>query len=320
MSEIAIFSTSVDSPTYEPVVRDLSERGYDVWVYSADRVAKGIDSLEIRIGKGEDFKLIHNEREHSLSTIKSAWYRHPYLFNMQMPDKAKEMCIEREIDALQESVWQQIPDNAWLNHPAAMTKAQAKLSQLSLAQTLGFSIPNTIIANRWNSINGLLDDETIIVKMSKGLTYEANKARVLYTTKLSKSMRNELSTNNPFPGIYQEYLEKKREWRITVVGDDAFEAAIYTEDEVKDDWRKHQFSSGVRFSREYMPKQEIKRCISFLGHLGLTYGTFDFVEDKDGKITFLECNTNGQFRWLEDTLGFPISNAIADVLIQRNNQ
>ncbi len=69
-----------------------------------------------------------------------------------------------------------------------------------------------------------------------------------------------------------------------------------------------------------MPQNEIDKCVAFLGRLGLVYGAFDFVENKEGKITFLECNTNGQFRWLEDILGLPISNAIADQLIIKNNR
>lgn len=40
----------------------------------------------------------------------------------------------------------------------------------------------------------------------------------------------------------------------------------------------------------------------------------DFVEDHKGKITFLECNANGQYGCLETDLDYPISEAIADDL------
>lgn len=239
---------------------------------------------------------------------------------MQILDKARELCVEKEIDLLQESVWQQIPDDSWLNHPGIMDRSRAKLAQLSLAKSLGFNIPKTVVTNNWNAINLKFIDETIIVKMSKGLVYDNNKARVLYTTPLNKESREGLSEENPFPGIYQEYLGKKREWRITIVGDDAFEAAIYTTEDAKDDWRKHQLTQNIAFKKESMPQSETEKCVAFLEHLGLIYGAFDFVENNEGKITFLECNTNGQFRWLEDILGLPISNAIADQLIIKNNR
>lgn len=40
------------------------------------------------------------------------------------------------------------------------------------------------------------------------------------------------------------------------------------------------------------------------------------IEDPDGRIVFLECNPNGQYGWLEEQLGFPISQAIAGELIK----
>lgn len=126
-----------------------------------------------------------------------------------------------------------------------------------------------------------------------------------------------LSGNNPFPAIYQEYMPKQREWRITVVGDEVFQAAIYTDEEAKDDWRKYQLTSKVTFKKEMMPDTEVERCVEFLKRLGLVYGAFDFIESYDEQITFLECNTNGQFRWLEDSLGFPVTDAIVSKLIEK---
>ncbi len=320
MSEVGIFSTSIDVPTYGPVAENLNSRGYSVWIYNADRIAQGLDVIDIRVNDVEDFEICQNGTRHNLQDLKSAWYRHPYIFNLQIDDKARSLSLEKEIDSLQESIWRQIPDNAWLNHPETMDRSRAKLAQLSLAKLLGFNIPNTLVTNRWSSINKVFEDEPIIIKMSKGIIYNNTKANVLYTTVLSKEQRDGLYGHNPFPGIYQEYLDKKREWRITVVGEDVFEAAVYTDSNAKDDWRKHQFTEGVTFKKESMASSEIEKCWAYLGHLGLIYGAFDFVEDSNGKITFLECNTNGQFRWLEDSLGFPISNAIADRLVDKINQ
>ena len=320
MSEVGIFSTSIDFPTYKPVVENLIARGYEVWLYNADKVAQGLDAVEICVNDANDFKILHNGLEHKLDEITSAWYRHPYIFNFQIYDKAKSLSLEKEVEALQESIWQQIPDNAWLNHPEIMDRSRAKLAQLSLAKLLGFNIPNTLVTNRWSSIDKVFEDKPIIIKMSKGVIYDNNEANLLYTTTLSKEQRDGLYGNNPFPGIYQEYLDKKREWRITVVGEDVFEAAIYTDEGAKDDWRKHQLTERVTFKKESMPSSETDKCLAYLGHLGLVYGAFDFVEDRHGKITFLECNTNGQFRWLEDSLGLPISNAIADRLVDKINQ
>ncbi|HVC35873.1 MAG TPA: hypothetical protein VNE40_00295 [Candidatus Dormibacteraeota bacterium] len=220
------------------------------------------------------------------------------------------------MDALQDSLISLIPDGTWLNDPSRMNKAQDKIGQLILAKELGFSIPSTIVSNHWKSIDGFFNEDEYIIKMPKGITYANNRAKVLYTTKLDPAKRKDLSDDNPYPGIFQKFINKQREWRVTVVEDNVFEAAIYTTDEAKDDWRKHQFSDGVRFRRETMPDEHKARCIKFLALLGLRYGTFDFIENDDSEMTFLECNVNGQYRWLEDILDLPISESIADCLMK----
>ncbi|MDZ7786260.1 MAG: hypothetical protein U5L95_04025 [Candidatus Saccharibacteria bacterium] len=320
MSEIAIFSTSFDQPTYGPVASKLHERGYETWVYKADKVLSGEDELTVRVND-EGFGLVYNGVSRVLSDTGCAWFRHPEVYGLNYPDKAKQMSIEQETSNLQESFWRQVPDEAWLNHPRQMQKAQAKLSQLVLAQELGFHVPATVVSSSWEEIDNLSSSkefEDIIVKMPRGVLHDSDGVRVLYATRLNKERRVSLQENNPFPAFYQEYMTKAREWRLTVVGDDAFGAAIYTTEDAKDDWRRHQFGSGVRFEKDELPDKEIDRCIKYLRHFNLLYGAFDFVEDHEGVLTFLECNTNGQYRWLEDLLGLPISDAIVSQLVTKH--
>lgn len=317
MSEVAIFSTGIDEPTYGPVAEKLVLKGYEVWVYDAGRVTSGFDELSASFDDQGDLLLTYNGIERRMIETHSAWYRHPNILGLILSDKAKQLSIEQEITNLQESFWQAIPVEAWLNNPARMKLAQAKLGQLSLAKHLGFEIPTTAISNNWQAIEETLDVEDMIVKMSQGVLYDDNQTRVLYTTLLSKDDRKKLEHVNPFPGIYQQLLQKSREWRITVVGDEVFEAAIYTTEDAKDDWRRHQLTSKVEFKSQPFPDIEKAQCIDYLKAVGLTYGAFDFIEDDEGRIVFLECNTNGQYKWVEDLLGLPISDAVVDTLVRR---
>ncbi len=216
---------------------------------------------------------------------------------------------------MQEVLWQRLPDNRWLNAPTRIKKAQVKLGQLMTAGAIGLTVPSTSVANHWEDIVAALPGDDAIVKMTKGLLYEDNVAKTFYTTRLNLE-ESSGSSDAPFPAIFQEYEEKAREWRVTVVGDDVFEAAIYTGDTAKDDWRKHQFTDQVVFKEERLRDDIREKCVEFLGEYGLRYGAFDFIEGKDGKITFLECNPNGQFAWLEETLGLPVSDAITDELVK----
>ena len=53
-------------------------------------------------------------------------------------------------------------------------------------------------------------------------------------------------------------------------------------------------------------------------HFNLEFGAFDFILSKSGELYFLEVNPNGQWYWLEDLTGVLISDAIADILINKS--
>lgn len=57
-------------------------------------------------------------------------------------------------------------------------------------------------------------------------------------------------------------------------------------------------------------------CIEYLRQANLRYGAFDLVEQPTGEIVFLECNSAGQYAWLEEELGLPVSQSIANLLIK----
>jgi glutathione synthase/RimK-type ligase-like ATP-grasp enzyme len=265
----------------------------------------------------ETTQISYNGEELNLSALQAAWYRHPQLLGLDFPDKGKQMCIEQEITDLQESLWLMVPEDAWLNSPQNMVRAQSKLAQLAVARELGFSIPSTIVSNEWKAIDNQLGADDIIVKMSRGLLYEEDGTKAVYTTRLTPGLRGSLHSNSPFPGIFQTYETKRREWRITAVGDEFFDAAIYTDPGAKDDWRLHQLTDKVTFREENIGDEIHQLCRDYLDQHELDYGAFDFIENDEGKITFLECNSNGQFLWLEELLDMPISDAVVDTLMKK---
>lgn len=52
----------------------------------------------------------------------------------------------------------------------------------------------------------------------------------MFTTLVDREKYEQLRSGLPFPGLWQEFIQKKREWRVTVVGDKVFPAAgIYSQ-------------------------------------------------------------------------------------------
>lgn len=314
MSEIFIATSSIDEATYKPVAEKLASMGCEPIVYLADKVVSGDHNMALLPTREGELLLSYQDKSFNLASFSGAWCRHPKRLGLDYEDRAKQMCMEQEIIALQDSLLQGVPENIWLNSPYRMERAQAKLAQLAIANSIGFATPRTIVSNSWDEINDMLPDEEIIVKVTKGLLYDGNETNVLYTTKIDAKMRQKLSGASPLPGIYQNYKSKAREWRITVVDNDVFSVAIYTDEDAKIDWRRQQLTDKVRFREEAVDASIGEKCIELLGHYRLRYGAFDFIEDNSGKITYLECNPNGQYMWLEQLLDIPISDAIAHSL------
>ena len=80
--------------------------------------------------------------------------------------------------------------------------------------------------------------------MSRGVIADHNSVRSMNTTVLDAgSVEQVRAKAHSFPRIHQPFLSKARQWRVTVVGDEPFAAAIYTSDIAKDDWRRHRMAA-----------------------------------------------------------------------------
>lgn len=308
---ILVASNSLHQPLTHPVAEGLTGRGYHVVEYEADKVAAGEKLLRIQIDA--DGLVVHYDNARLALSEAAAWCWRPNIFGyIDEKDPAKQESIDRERRLLQDGMWDAVPERAWLNTPEKIRLAENKIAQLALAATVGFDIPSTVVSNTWEDITRLPSDK-VILKMPRGVLTVGNELRALYTTVFMNNSEA-LADGNPYPGIWQPFLPKAREWRITAVGEETFDAAIYTKPGAKDDWRRHQHGPDVVFRQETFPDDAKQKCLQFLGSLGLRYGTFDFVESPAGQLTFLECNPNGQYGWLEQRLGLPISKAIASQL------
>ena len=318
---ILIASSSSDEHAYGPVAEVLERNHYPVVVYKADKVLSGEEVFTAGIAEDGDFAMSYQGSHITGEALGAAWYRK--ISNFSLPDVdqdiAKQLYMNNEVRAAHDTIWSMIPDNLWLNSPDAITRADRKFGQLAVAHEVGFTIPQTIMSSDWNEIVVDLIEEhpEAIIKMFRGVISDKNILKGMYTTRLNKDKINELALYTvPFPGLYQPFIEKSKEWRVTVVGDEVFATAIYTQGAAKTDWREHQLSKNVKFNAEKLPTLVSEKCLRYLGELGLKFGAFDLIETKDGVIVFLECNPNGQYGWLEEELGFPISKSIAKELMQ----
>lgn len=201
----------------------------------------------------------------------------------------------------------------WVN-PLDVQRSLRKPSQLALAMACGLRVPKTIITNSSaEALNFLGACPRIIYKTLEATGFHDHSA--ILTTEIDHDI---ISSNQAeiaqAPGIFQEFIEKEYELRVTLVGSEVFTSRINTPQHGKAsvDWR-HAHCEPIFGLGSLDPY--VARCLlEFHAKAGLVYGAYDLIVTPNGETVFLEVNPAGQYLWMEHQLGLPISGAIASYL------
>ena len=186
-------------------------------------------------------------------------------------------------------------------------------------------IPNTCFSNTKKRIIDFTKDFSDIVLKplhSYSLWYSADKTYTLYTTKVKSEMLRDIPEESfcQTVNFCENYIEKKYEVRVTIMGKYIFSCKLDSQaqedDTGKIDWRQG-YDYNIRHELITIPQNIECFCRRFLNHLNLHFGCFDFIVTPKDEYVFLECNPNGQWGWIEDELGIPMSEAIIDCLVNK---
>jgi glutathione synthase/RimK-type ligase-like ATP-grasp enzyme len=99
---------------------------------------------------------------------------------------------------------------------------------------------------------------------------------------------------------------------VTLVGDRALAADIRTRGRAID-WRAVS-PDAVSYRPVEVPERVVNACVDLCRQAGLLYAAFDFIRESSGRWVFLEVNPSGQWGWIEQAAGLPITGAIVDLL------
>lgn len=209
----------------------------------------------------------------------------------------------------------------WINSPSANLLSEHKLYQLQLAKKY-WKIPKTYYTNSQKLLWRLIpkdsgNSEYITKSIFRGFFIENNEVRVIYTNNITDQLlaENHDKDIDNYPSLIQESITKKFEVRATVVADKVYAVAIHSQESLttKIDWRRYDLPNTPHEFIQ-LPQSIEQACIQYCKELGLIYGAIDFIVDKNDSYWFLEINPKGQWLWLEDLTGAPISKAIAEYL------
>ena len=203
----------------------------------------------------------------------------------------------------------------WVNDPAATYKAEHKAVQLSVARSIGFDVPRTVITNTAEGVAAASGGASkVAVKgLDTVLIWHDGLETFGYTTLIDSDLPDDSNLSSA-PLIAQEALEEKLDLRVTVVGERVFCAAVTDGGSpIRGDWRLSK--PKAEFSAFELPPHVERRCLELCKSLGLVFGAIDLALQNEVYF-FLEINPTGEWGWLVDQAGLPIDKAIAEVLLE----
>jgi len=256
-----------------------------------------------------------------LNDLDSVWYRRPgtSVPHEEITDKLTRDYVVEECRKFMHDTWNSI-DSLWLPGPeSVIRRAELKASQLKVAASVGFELPPTLFTN---SPDDFLDfyrkhNGNIVSKLPSSSLYKyIAKDFSRYTQVVSRRDVAYARSVRLSPVIFQAYVPKRVELRITVVGGEVFAAEIHSQhsNHTRHDWRRYDHFQTPYFPHE-LPGHVQQLCVELVEQLGLCYGAIDMVLTPDDRYVFLEINPNGQYLWIEMMTGLPISDAICELLI-----
>ena len=265
----------------------------------------------------------HSEdRAVSFDAVKRVWFRRHRLPALPTDTVSAhaEYCLRESQWFVRGLLWnlaEQVPAANWMSLPANIQRAESKMLQLHVAETVGLACPETLISNNPDEIRlfyARQEGRVVAKPLRLGFFDYGNVQTAAYTTAVSTA---DLASDDALavaPVIYQRHLEKRWDVRVTIVGDSIYAAAIHSQDAVsaRVDWRR----SDVELEHEVhvLPDEIATACQRLMKALNLHFGAIDLVLAPNDQYYFLEINPNGQWLWLEDKLRFPISNKIVEWL------
>ena len=203
----------------------------------------------------------------------------------------------------------------WLSPPGKAADAEYKPLQLRIAVESGLRVPQTLITNdpaAAKSFMGAVDGKVIYKPFYPVRGIVEGRTNAVYTSIVAPDELPHADITTT-AHLFQKFLPKEYEVRLTAVGGRLFAAEIHANSEMgRVDWRSDYTSHTYRVCE---PPADVAAGVQrMLAYLGLPYGAFDFAVDADGNWWFLEVNPSGQYGFVEVATGLPITTAIADYL------
>ena len=319
---ILIVTHSEDNDSVVRVIEGIRRKGEQAIRFDTDRYPTDVRLTAYHGTSDERLTLTNDEGEFDLREVTAIWHRR-INFGASLPaglDRQLRHASLGEASAAAHGMLSSLKAFR-MDHLHHIRRAENKQLQLQVARELGLNTPRTLTTNDPTAVRAFAKscEGKLVTKMlSSFAIFEEGKELVVFTNSVKPEDLEDLSGLSLCPATFQELLPKSLEIRTTVVGNRVMSAAVDSQVSARatHDWRR----DGVRMLQDWRPfqlphdvEEKILRLMNFFS---LNYGAIDIILTPDHQHVFLEVNPCGEFFWLEHAPGLPISEAIADTLLQ----
>jgi len=344
--------SSLFEPNVNHVIRQLDERGIRWFRFNTESFPL-LCQGRIHAADQETpyFQLAVDGSVIDSRDISAVWYR-----RQSEPVLAEGLCdadkgfVRLECLGYLNSLYRCLDHCRWVNPWLCERRASDKTTQLSGARSVGLTIPKTLVTNDPIAVREFMGhcSGRVVFKPIIGMVagrppdYSAQlrtsfagkfscppaceeeptayDRRVVFTQVLTSDKLDELDALAACPAIFQEYIDKDVELRITIVGDEFFSAAIHSQEhlDTRIDFRRLAFlpkHASLRHTVFDLPVAVRQGLTAMMKELGLRFGCVDMILTPRGDYVFLEVNPAGQWGWIEELTGLPITKAIIELLL-----
>jgi glutathione synthase/RimK-type ligase-like ATP-grasp enzyme len=309
---ILIVSFPGDEHTAEVVGR-LERAGRElVQIDLADFPATGLAMLYGQGSAPPSYLVDTGRGAVDLAGCQAGWWRRvrPFQLDPAMADTHDRAFAASETGQAVLGLLDSLPC-AWMNPPRMDEAAHRKPLQWAAAREAGLRLPRTVVTNRPEQVRAFVQElggpRRVVFKAFIASELSWRETRLLRDADLAQLEAVRLA-----PVIFQEYVPGV-DLRVTIVGEQVFAAEIdATGTSYPVDMRMVVGEAGIRPAQ--LPPLLEQALLGLMRRLGLVYGALDLRRTPDGEHVFFEVNPAGQWLFVEQRTGLPISDAVAAML------
>lgn len=260
-------------------------------------------TLSVRADLHDQYSVIRSDKSSDGSSgIDVVWLRRSKMFTLPDLHEDDVEFARGEFEKFIYGFWDISFQNArWINPWRARYFAENKIIQCAAARDVGLSLAPTLFSNDPDAIAAFVADygaDNVIYKSHNVIVWQED-ASAVSTIRVSDIDLSDPDSLRNCPGIYQGFVKKKRELRITAMGRalHAVEIVTLKPENGEMDWRNH--GDDINLVPCTLPEDLAAKCHALMDKMDLRFGCFDIIEGFDGEYYFLEVNQMGQFLWIE---------------------